>query len=77
MPGKILPAFRPEQHANLFAACDFVAENQVVRVAVTNRDANTIADDGITFSEAKPHAPAKEQADVISFQPVVPNDGSL
>src|SRR5262249_49082838 len=69
---------RAEQHSRLTAAHHVVVADEVVRVAVADRDAVTAAVlDHVLLGHGGPHPPAEEQADVVAPQPVAPDDRPL
>ena len=76
--GGELMALVAEENADLAAAEDRVVADEVVGVAVADRDARAPdVLDRVVLGEAEADAPAEEDADVIAHDTVVPHDGPL
>ena len=77
MPGEVGAALGAEEDAVELAVADGVAGDEVVGVAMADGDADAVALDRVLLGEAVFDAPAEEDADVVSAQGVVANDGPL
>jgi hypothetical protein len=78
MRSKCLPALRTEQHPHLAAVADIVVPDQVVRVAVPNRDAmGAAAIDEVLLRQPVLDAPAEEQSDIAPLELVAADDRPL
>ena len=60
MPGEILAAFGAEEDAHVLAAANFVERDEVVGVAMPDRDADAIAFNGVLLGQSVLDAPTKE-----------------
>src|SRR5262249_27794435 len=68
---------RPKEDAGLLAGLNSVRRDQIVGIAMTNRDAQAIAHNAVLLRQTIFDTPAKEDADVVSAQCVVADDGAL
>src|SRR5262245_44198141 len=77
MSGEVFAALRAKEDARLPRIANLVERDEVVGVAVADRDAEAVALDVVLFREAVLDAPAKEDADVVVPELVVAHDGAL
>ena len=66
-----------EEHAHFAAAENLIALNEIVGIAMSDGDTDSVADDCVLLGQPILHAPAEEQADSVSFQAIVPHDRPL